>query len=423
MTRMAIIGISLALAMGAAQAAPPDPKSEGMAKMGMPMKDMPMMGMSHGTGGACKTAELKCASTVTPMLAPDGTLWLAFDVDNRVYVSHSPDRGKSFSSPVAVTPEKVHLDTGPDARASIVVDGKGRVFVAYAIFKDNNFNAEVFFSRSLDGGKIFSPPRPLVDNTASQRFAALAVSPKGNLFATWLDKRGVVAAAKVGKTYPGAAVAYSWSKDGGASFSPSRIAHDNSCECCRIAVGFNGPEQPVVAFRNVFPGMIRDHAMLSFKDADTPGPLERVAVDDWHLNGCPHHGPSLSIANTGAYHVVWFTQGSAHKGLFYARSTDMGAHFSEPMALGNPDHDLTRPYVNSVPGTVVVVWKEFDGETSAVYMRVSHEDGVSWSTPRLAAKTDDASDHPLLVNDGHTIYLSWMTKTGGYHFLPLKDAP
>jgi Neuraminidase (sialidase) len=93
------------------------------------------------------------------------------------------------------------------------------------------------------------------------------------------------------------------------------------------------------------------------------------------------------------------------------------------MALGNSDHDLTRPYVTSVPGMAVIVWKEFDGETAAVNMRVSHDDGATWSKPRLVAKTDDASDHPLLVNDGRTIYLSWMTKTGGYQLTPIKDTP
>jgi len=386
-----------------------------------PMGGMPMAGMSHGTGGACKDAKLACASTVTPVLAPDGSLWLAFDVDNKVYVTRSMDRGHDFSAPVAITPEKVHLDNGPDARASIAVDGKGRVFVSYAIFKDNNYNAEVFFSRSTDKGHSFSAPTPLVDNTASQRFAALAVSPNGDLFATWLDKRGVVAAAKQGKTYVGAALGYAWSKDGGAHFTPSRIALDNTCECCRIGVGFNGPDQPVVVFRNVFGGTVRDHAILSFQNADTPGPMRRVAVDNWHLNGCPHQGPSLSVSKAGAYHVVWSTQGDARKGVFYARSTDKGVHFSAPMTLGNPDHERSRPYVTSVPGAVWIVWKEFDGENSVVNARVSHDDGATWSAVRMAARTEDASDHPMLVNDGHKAYLSWMTKMDGYRFIPLED--
>ena len=75
------------------------------------------------------------------------------------------------------------------------------------------------------------------------------------------------------------------------------------------------------------------------------------------------------------------------------------------------------------PGTVFMVWKEFDGENSVVNMRVSHDDGATWSKPHAAAKTDDASDHPMLANDGRRAYLSWMTKNGGYQFLPLKDAP
>ncbi|HEY4275144.1 MAG TPA: sialidase family protein [Rhizomicrobium sp.] len=408
--RIALAAAAMGLGVHASAAAPE-------AAMG----GMPMAGMSHGTGGACKDAKLACASTVTPTLAADGSLWLAFDVDNKVYVTHSTDRGRNFSTPVAITPEKVHLDNGPDARSSITLDGQGRIFVSYAIFKDNNYNAEVFFSRSTDKGRSFSAPTPLVDNTASQRFAALAVSPNGDLFATWLDKRGVVAAAKQGKTYAGAALGYAWSKDGGAHFTPSRIALDNTCECCRIGVGFNGPDQPVVVFRNVFGGTVRDHAILSFRDADTPGPMRRVAVDNWHLNGCPHQGPSLSIAATGAYHVVWSTQGDARKGLFYARSTDKGVHFSEPMTLGNQDHERSRPYVTAVPGAVWIVWKEFDGENSVVNARVSHDDGATWSPVRTAAKTEDASDHPMLVNDGHKAYLSWMTKTDGYRFIPLED--
>ena len=40
---------------------------------------------------------------------------------------------------------------------------------------------------------------------------------------------------------------------------------------------------------------------------------------------CPNHGPSLAISAEGTYHVTWFTDGLARKGLFYTRSTDSGA--------------------------------------------------------------------------------------------------
>lgn len=381
---------------------------------------MPMLPTSHGAGGACHDAALACASTVSPVLA-DGTLWLAFDADGQVYVTHSSDMGRSFAKPVAITHGKVQLDSGPDARTALAVDKQGRIFAAYEIFKDSDFNGEVFFSRSLDHGQSFSTPRPLVDNDASQRFAALTVGPNGNLFAAWLDKRGVVAAEKQGKTYPGAALGYEWSKDGGTSFTPSKIAKDNTCECCRLGVAFTAPDRPVVVFRNVFGGTVRDHGIITFVNETTPGPFNRVSVDNWKLNGCPHQGPSLALSQNGTYHVVWSTQGDARKGLFYAHSKDGGKTFSTPMPLDANAHDASRPFVTAVPGQVWLAWKDFDGETATVNVRVSHDDGATWSAPRVAAKTTDASDHPILVNDGHRAYLSWMTKVDGYKFLPLED--
>lgn len=384
---------------------------------------MPGLPKSHGAGeGSCQDAALTCASTATPIFGPDGTLWLTFDVHNRVFVTHSSDLGRSFATPVPITPQTVNLDNGPDARASIAVDHEGRIFVSYAIFRDSKFNGEVFFSRSLDHGRTFSAPYPLVDNTASQRFSTLTVDPQDRIFAAWLDKRGVVAAAKQGKDYVGAALAYSWSTDGGATFSPSQIAHDNTCECCRLGVALTPRGDPAVLFRNVFGGTVRDHAVITFVGASL-GPLERVAVDDWKLDGCPHHGPSLAISPAGVYHAAYFTEGDVRHGVFYARSADGGRSFSTPMALGHAAHDLSRPYVAVLGKTVWLVWKEFDGEVVEANVMVSHDDGATWSAAKEVAHTTDASDHPMLVTDGREVYLSWMTKNEGYRLLPLEDKP
>lgn len=403
-----VLGLSLALLGAPALAQTPPPMT------------MPHLPTSHGAGeGGCRDPALACASTVTPTFAPDGTLWLAFDTSAAVFVVHSDDLGRNFTKPVAITSGPVRLDAGPDARPSIAVDRQGRVYVAYAVFKDDHFNGEVFLSRSLDGGQSFSPPRPLVDNTASQRFQTLTIDPQGGLFAAWLDKRGVAAAAQQGQKYAGAALAYSWSTDGGATFSPSRVAHDNTCECCRMGVAFPKPGQPAILFRNIFDGTVRDHAVITFAESGLPGPLERVSDDEQTANACPHHGPSLAVSPSGAYHAVWFTKGEVRSGLFYARSADGGRSFSTPLALGNPDHNLSRPSVMALAGAVWVAWKDFDGNTATVDVIVSRDDGMTWSAPRMVAKTTDASDHPLLVTDGRRGYLSWMTKADGYRWIPL----
>jgi hypothetical protein len=109
--------------------------------------------------------------------------------------------------------------------------------------------------------------------------------------------------------------------------------------------------------------------------------------------------------------------------LFYAHSRDEGRTFSEPIALGRPDRNPTRPFVLASPARTVMVWKEFDGEKTTVQQMISRDDGETWSSPKAISSTTDTSDHPLLVSNGRQIYLSWMTKADGYRLTPIEDQP
>ena len=362
------------------------------------------------------------AFTATPAFGPDGTLWLVRTEGSRVVVVRSSDLGRTFTAPVPVTPEPLNLDWGPDARARIAVDSRGVAIVTFAIFQDKNFNGLAFHARSTDNGASFTQPRPLTADTTSQRFETVAIDPAGRVFTAWLDKRNGAAARKAGKPYPGAALAYAWSDDEGARFSDTEVALDNTCECCRLGVAFAGPGRPAVIFRNIFPGSVRDHAVVTFRDPATPGPLTRVSTDNWKIDACPHHGPSLAIAPDGSQHAAWFTDGSARKGLFYARAESDGAAFGPPRPLGTPDRQPARPYLLSAGPALHLVWKEFDGDKVAVRWQVSTDSGRSWSTATTVADTGDASDHPLLVARDDRVYLSWLTKNEGYRLIALGGA-
>lgn len=362
------------------------------------------------------------AFTAAPAFAPDGTLWLARPMVDRIAVLRSTDLGKTFSAPVMVTPEPMNLDWGPDARARIAVDPKGGLIVTFGIFQDKNFNGRAFFARSSDGGATFTRPRPITADTTSQRFEIAGIDPAGRVFATWLDKRNIAPARAAGKAYAGAALAYAW-EDGEAGFGGTSIALDNTCECCRLGLAFAAPGQPVIAFRNIFAGSVRDHAVVTFKDATTPGPLRRVSVDDWKIEACPHHGPSVAVAPDGSQHVAWFTDGKARKGLFYARADSSQAAFGPLRALSSPDRQPARPYLLSDGRALHLAWKEFDGNKVVVRWQVSRDSGLTWSNARAVSETDDASDHPLLVAQAGRAYLSWLTKAQGYRLIPLEDQP
>jgi hypothetical protein len=120
----------------------------------------------HKGHAAAKAPE---AFTATPAFAPDGALWLVRADADKVEVVRSTDLGRTFSTPVAVTPEPLNLDWGPDARARIAIDPQGDIVVTFAIFQDKNFNGRAFFARSSDNGQTWTerdlptPPNGGVD--------------------------------------------------------------------------------------------------------------------------------------------------------------------------------------------------------------------------------------------------------------------
>lgn len=159
----------------------------------------------HQGRETCADLTFACAGTVTP--AFDGALWVAARVNNQIFVAKSLDHGRSFSPPVVITPDAVTLDGGPDARPKIVVDRAGRVIVACSTFRDKKFNGQLFYTRSIDGGKTFAAPQPITADAESQRFIAVAIDSDGSIFSAWLDKRNRAAAKEKGETYAGAGLA------------------------------------------------------------------------------------------------------------------------------------------------------------------------------------------------------------------------
>ena len=368
------------------------------------------------TGGICQGIGLECANAATPFFSQDGRLLLAWTANGVVSIAQSTDLGKAFSPPVKIAEHGKSLDTGSDARPQIVSDKNGNVFLAYSFFKDANWNAQINTVRSSDGGNTFTAPVSLVSDGSSQRFPSALIKPDGNIFISWIDKRLVAAAKQGGEKRLGGSIAYSFSKDGGKSFEVERFANESSCECCRIGAALDPKNQPVIVYRAIFHGGIRDQASQVIS-GNGAGPIRRVADDDWRTDACPHHGPSIAVSGTGKFHVAWYTQGSKRSGVFYANSTNQGASYSKPSRIGTEGSSVARPFLFAMGQQVWLVWKEFDGKKSSVYIKESSDDGKVWSSPRVLASTEGYSDHPLLLSHGDTVFLSWLTRADGYQLI------
>jgi hypothetical protein len=366
---------------------------------------------------------LRCAKTATAAFDSKGRLWLAWDQTDRVYVNHSDDFGQTFSVPVAVNPVGEPVEATGEARPKIAIAKNGAVYVAWTKRLSKPHTGHIRFSRSLDNGETFSEPININSDTdeIGHRFESLAVNDNNEIFLTWIDKRDKVATEKNGGSYIGAGLYFTVSEDGGQSFRGEKKIADHVCECCRVSVKINREQLPVVFWRHVFEGQIRDHAMSRFSSKYQPGPIRKVGEDHWKIEGCPHHGPALTISPQGNYYATWFTHGDVRKGLFVSTSHDRGKTFSRPEGFGNPAH-ASHPDILANDSTLYLTWKESDGnKTTTVLEQHSGDGGKSWSQPRPLAETEGNSDHPFLLSYQAQHYLAWQTKQMGFRLIALGD--
>jgi hypothetical protein len=369
---------------------------------------------------SCIGNGLDCANAATPFLSVDGKLFLTWTAGGAVSFAQSNDLGKTFNAAVKIAEHGKSLDAGSDARSQIAADSSGNIFLAYAFFKDSNWNAQINTSRSNDGGNNFSVPVSLIEDGSSQRFPSILIRPDGSIFAAWIDKRLVASAKQSGVKKLGASIAYSFSGDHGRTFQVERIANESSCECCRIGTALDVTSNPIMIYRAIFPGGIRDHAtqIISSRGAE---PIRRVSDDQWKTDACPHHGPTIAVSRSGKIHAAWFTQGETRSGVFYANSSNQGRSYGKPTRIGADGANISRPYILALENTIYLVWKEFNGKSSTVYLKKSTDDGGTWSSPRAVFETSGYSDHPLLISQGNVVYLSWLTRDDGYQFIKISS--
>ncbi|BAE52352.1 sialidase family protein [Paramagnetospirillum magneticum] len=363
-------------------------------------------------GCAAEDTRLACASQATPVFLPDGALVLGWVAGGRVMAARSNDGGASFEQALSLNAGRETIDANADARLALAADSRGRVFAAWAT-RDKSYNGTLALARSTDGGRSFQPSPPLAAAAPSRRFPTLKVEPGDRLLLAWIEK----SADPSRKT---ARLGLARSDDGAETLTTQETAQSDVCECCRIGLELTPDGRPVLLWRHVFAPNIRDHAVMVFADRDRPGPIRKIAEDNWRVDACPHVGPSLAATPDGALHVAWYTAGTARKGMFFASAAGPEAPFSEPQPLGDAAMTVSQPSLLTVRGRLWMAWKEFDGETTTVLARHSDDSGRSWSAPRPVARTADASDRPILAGNGKGALLSWVTRAEGWRLTAVE---
>jgi hypothetical protein len=138
-----------------------------------------------------------------------------------------------------------------------------------------------------------------------------------------------------------------------------------------LATGADG--SIYLAFRNIYPGNLRDISFTVSRDGRVFSSPVRVSEDHWALNGCPDDGPTMAIDRAGTVHIVWPTLVDGPEpaiGLFHASTRD-GVTFTPRQripTLGTIKPSHPQMILDSC-GTFTLLWDEAQGAARRVAMR------------------------------------------------------
>ena len=352
---------------------------------------------------------------VSATFAPDGRLWRIVPEKHHIYVDVSNDLGLTFSSPIVINQESQQIKVSGENRPGIISDTNGHLYVIYAA--ESSQPATIFYSVSKDNGNSFSTPAPLSDKSAEANTfqGRLAVNAEGKVQAFWHDERN-----RTDWEQSGNAIYYTSIDDNTGLSSPAQKLSDTLCDCCRIATAFDKHNQAVLFTRFIYPVGIRDHGMLRIQANSKNPQTWRVTFDNWVIEGCPEHGPTLAINMDGSYHIAWFTQGKVRQGLFYAYSTDEGQHFSEPVSFGDLKNLPSHPDIMARGNHIILTWTEFDGNQTLLKVRHSQDSGKTWLASKTVGQFKSDADYPFLLTNNEKIFISWNSKVEGYRLIPIN---
>ncbi len=339
-----------------------------------------------------------------------GRLYVVYAADGHVRLRHSDNDGRTLTTPINVNAKAERIYDEGENRPKIAFGPHDEVYVSWSQPLAAPWTGFVRFARSLDHGKHFSAPITVHHDRdqITHRFDALAVDGHGRIVIAWIDKRDLIAATAPGKPYLGAAVYYSWSDDGGNSFVSERKLIDQSCECCRIALARTPDGKVAAFFRNIYGDNIRDHAYAVLHTDGRPSHAERVTFSEWHIAGCPHHGPGLAIGNDGIRHAVWYE--AKEKPTIHYGQIDPGhpPQHAQIIATTGASHADLAVHEH----TVLVVWNQVGADGYRLMLRRSSDNGAHFDTAREIARSAGAVGSPqLLQKHGHA-FVAWNTANG-----------
>ncbi len=204
----------------------------------------------------------------------------------------------------------------------IVLGLKGAIYVAWQDYRRSQ--ADIYFSKSIDGGNTFARNVKVTDEfgSAGQLYPSMAVSPDGTISLAWHDHRK-----------GNADIYFAKSVNEGESFSPNMKISDDETDTHQfspsLTVDQNG--HIYVAWHDLRNNSQPDIYFGKSVDAGNSF-SQNVKVSDDSSGAFQFH-PSIGVTSKGTIGVVWEDKRFGNFDIFFSTSDDGGKTFAKNIRL------------------------------------------------------------------------------------------
>ncbi len=221
---------------------------------------------------------------------------------NLYYRQYLPEQNR-FGNPVKVSSGAFNLQTFSIARASLAIDGEGRVHVVWYRARAG----EYFYSRSNPERTLFEAQQSMVSEFAEGIDATADIAASGNEVAI------VWAAGDLSREYERTVYARV-SQDNGVSFGDEFGLGNpdlGACACCSLATEFLDDDL-FVAYRSAIDGIGRHMQLFTLNreggesTGSNYGPVG--VLQEWELSSCPLSTNDIVVDKNSAPWLVFETE-------------------------------------------------------------------------------------------------------------------
>jgi hypothetical protein len=367
------------------------------------------------------------------------TLWQDDTYGNRdIFFKRSIDNGLSFG-------ETINLSDNPGGSLNAqmaVSNNTGNVYVVWEHIPGNN--GEVFFARSTDNGQTFEKPFVIGNNTGLNGLPQVIVSDNNNgVYVVWHDAHNGILFRKSidnGVTFDRAVGIGDKNVD---SQNPQlSVSQDNNIY---VAWQSNpqGADGEIVFATSTDNGESFKTISLGKENGGNQDDAEETSQNnetDKKEGNIQLFQPRILTAPRGNnVYVIWHEGfNTFHKNyflltdIFFARSTDNGNTFEEPISLTNysvwvKGEDNNAPFVNPISlsgysgwvldpqiaisqdNNIYVAWESNPqaGNGEIVFTK-STDNGETFENPVIISDSNSDSQNPQLsVSQDNNIYVAW----------------